>query len=126
MIENNDFPSINNEYKWGFESNIESESAPPGLNEDIIRYISNKKNEPEYMLNFRIKAYHHWLGMKEPRWAHINYPNINYQNIIYYSVPKKPLYNSLDEVDPELLKTFEKLGIPLEEQKMLTGVAVHL
>ena len=96
-----------------------------GLNEDIIRYISAKKNEPEFMLKYRMKAYHHWLKMEEPEWAHIQYPKINFQDIIYYAAPKKkPVLESLDQVDPELLKTFEKLGIPLEEQKVLSGVAV--
>ena len=112
-------------YKYGFVTDIESEKAPMGLNEDIIRYISAKKNEPEFMLEYRMKAYHHWLKMEEPEWAHIQYPKINFQDIIYYAAPKKkPVLESLDQVDPELLKTFEKLGIPLEEQKVLSGVAV--
>jgi Fe-S cluster assembly protein SufB len=113
------------EYKYGFETKIENESAPKGLNEDIIRFISAKKNEPEWMLEWRLKAYRHWLTLKEPTWQNVSYPAINYQDIIYYSAPKKkPRLNSLDEVDPELRETFEKLGISLEEQKRLTGVAV--
>lgn len=113
------------QYKYGFVTDIESDKAPKGLNEDIIRFISAKKNEPEFILNFRLKAYRHWLKMQEPKWAHVQYPKIDFQNIHYYAAPKqKPQLDSLDEVDPELLKTFEKLGIPLEEQKRLTGVAV--
>ena len=113
------------EYKYGFVTNIEAENAPKGLNEDIIRFISAKKNEPDFLLEYRLKAYRHWQKMKEPTWAHVHYPEIDFQNIIYYSAPKqKPELKSLDEVDPELLKTFEKLGISLEEQKRLSGVAV--
>lgn len=113
------------EYKYGFVTNIEADNAPKGLNEDIVRFISKKKNEPEFMLEYRLKAFRHWQKMKEPTWAHIHYPEIDFQNIIYYSAPKqKPELKSLDEVDPEMLKTFEKLGISLEEQKRLTGVAV--
>jgi Fe-S cluster assembly protein SufB len=116
-----------NEYKYGFVTDIESDKAPKGLNEDIIRLISTKKNEPEWMLEFRLKAYQQWLMMEEPSWAHINYPKIDFQNIHYYAAPKpKKKYNSLDEVDPELLETFKKLGISLEEQKRLTGVAVDV
>ncbi|MGC4231848.1 MAG: Fe-S cluster assembly protein SufB [Niabella sp.] len=116
---------VNSEYKYGFVTDIESESAPKGLNEDIIRFISAKKNEPEWMLEWRLKAYSHWLKMKEPGWANITFPAINYQDVIYYSAPKQKIKpKSLDEVDPELIKTFEKLGISLEEQKRLTGVAV--
>ncbi|MEL6676297.1 MAG: Fe-S cluster assembly protein SufB [Bacteroidota bacterium] len=112
-------------YKYGWVTDIESDKAPKGLNEDIIRLISSKKNEPEWMLAYRMKAYHHWLKMTEPAWAHIDYPPIDFQNIHYYAAPKpKKQLESLDEVDPELLKTFEKLGIPLQEQKMLAGVAV--
>jgi Fe-S cluster assembly protein SufB len=115
----------NKEYKYGFETQIESDSAPKGLNEDIIRLISEKKGEPEWMLEWRLKAYKHWLTMVEPKWANIHYPAIDYQDIIYYSAPKKkPQLSSLDEVDPELLSTFNKLGISLEEQKKLSGVAV--
>jgi Fe-S cluster assembly protein SufB len=113
------------EYKYGFYTDIEAESAPPGLSPDIIRFISKKKNEPEWMLEWRLKAYERWLTMKEPHWAFVNYPPIDYQGIIYYSAPKqKPSLKSLDEVDPEILKTYEKLGIPLHEQKALSGVAV--
>ena len=113
------------DYKYGFYTDIETETAPKGLNEDIIRFISKKKKEPEFFLDFRIKAYRHWLTMKEPRWAHLKYPAIDYQDIIYYAAPKqKPKYESLDEVDPELIDTFNKLGISLKEQKILAGVAV--
>ena len=113
------------EYKWGFTSNVEADEAPKGLNEDIIRFISAKKNEPEWMLEWRLKAYKYWLTMEEPHWAKSKYPPIDYQATKYYSAPKKmPKLNSLQEADPELIKTFEKLGIPLEEQKHLAGVAV--
>jgi len=112
------------EYKYGFVSDIDTETAPVGLDENTIRYISSRKEEPEWMLEYRLKAYRHWLTMKEPEWAHISYPPINYQDIIYYAAPKKKQFTSLDEVDPELLATFDKLGIALEEQKRLTGVAV--
>jgi Fe-S cluster assembly protein SufB len=115
----------NKEYKYGFETAIETDSAPRGLNEDIIRLISEKKGEPKWMVEWRLKAYKHWLTMTEPRWPNVKYPHIDYQNVIYYSAPKKkPKLKSLDEVDPELLKTFDKLGISLEEQKRLAGVAV--
>ena len=114
-----------NDYKYGFVTDIETETAPPGLNEDIIRFISEKKKEPEWMLEFRLKAYRHWLTMKEPKWPHLDYPVINFQDIIYYAAPKqKKELESLDQVDPELLETFNKLGISLEEQKRLSGVAV--
>jgi len=124
--ENNILNDItNNEYKYGFITDIETEYAPPGVNEDIVRFISQKKNEPEFMLEFRLKAYRHWLTLKEPRWAHLKYPEIDYQSICYYAAPKqKDVLNSIDEVDPELRKTFEKLGISLEEQMRLSGVAV--
>lgn len=112
------------EYKWGFQTDIESDSIPPGLNEDTIRLISEKKQEPQFMLEWRLKAYSQWLEMKEPHWAFVNYPPIDYQKTVYYSAPKQKVLASLDEVDPELLKTYEKLGIPLEEQKRLAGVAV--
>ena len=113
------------EYKWGFVTDIESDTVPPGLSEDTIRLISAKKNEPQFMLDWRLKAYERWLGMKEPHWAFMHYPPIDYQDTIYYSAPKQQkLLNSLDEVDPELLRTYDKLGIPLEEQKRLAGVAV--
>jgi Fe-S cluster assembly protein SufB len=120
------------EYQWGFVTDIEADAAPPGLSEEIIRFISAKKNEPEFMLKWRLKAYRNWLKMDDPtrrppsqRWAKVDYPDIDYQSIIYYSAPKqKESLESLDDVDPELLRTYEKLGIPLEEQKMLSGVAV--
>ncbi len=114
---------LSSEYKLGFETDIESDQAPVGLNEDIIRLISHKKEEPDWMLEWRLKAYNKWLSMKEPSWAHINYPPIDYQSISYYSAPKQQI-NSLDDVDPKILETYEKLGIPLEEQKILAGVAV--
>jgi Fe-S cluster assembly protein SufB len=112
------------EYKYGFVSDIDTETAPVGLDESTIRYISEKKKEPEWLLEFRLKAYRHWLTIKEPEWAHISHPPINYQEIIFYAAPKKKLLSSLDEVDPDLLATFDKLGISLEEQKRLSGVAV--
>lgn len=113
------------DYKYGFVTDIEMETAPKGLNEDIVRFISARKEEPDWMLEFRLKAYRHWQKMKEPKWAHVDYPPINFQDIIFYAAPKKkPELESLDEVDPELLDTFNKLGIPLDEQKMLAGVAV--
>src|SRR5579875_1232365 len=114
------------EYKWGFVTEIDAESVPPGLNEDIIRLISAKKQEPEFMLEWRLRAYRHWLTMKEPTWANVHYPPIDYQSIVYYSAPKskKDRPKSLDEVDPELLKTYDKLGIPLRERELLAGVAV--
>ncbi len=113
------------DYKYGFYTDIEMDQAPPGLTEDTVRFISAKKNEPDFMLAFRLRAFRHWKTLKEPDWAHVEYPPINYQDLIYYSAPRKrPKYDSLDEVDPELLETFEKLGIPLDEQKMLAGVAV--
>jgi len=119
----------NREYKWGFVTNIEEERVPKGLNEDIIRLISAKKNEPQFMLDWRLKAYRYWASQEakhaEPKWANIHYPPIDYQNSSYYSAPKqKPNLKSLDELDPEILRTYEKLGIPLAEQKMLAGVAV--
>ena len=113
------------EYKYGFVSDVETETIEKGLNEDVIRLISSKKSEPEFLLDYRLKAYKHWQNMKMPNWAHLKIPEIDYQNIIYYAAPKqKPSLNSLDEVDPELKKTFDKLGISLDEQKRLTGVAV--
>ncbi len=113
------------EYEHGWVANLETESAPKGLNEEIIRFISHRKNEPEWLLEWRLKAYRHWLTMEEPKWPNVTYPAINYQDIIYYSAPKKKAApKSLDEIDPELLKTFEKLGISLTEQKRLTGIAV--
>lgn len=113
------------EYKYGFFTDIEQEIAPKGLNEDTIKLISSKKEEPEWLLEWRLKAYRHWLTMKEPRWAHVTFPPIDYQNISYYAAPKaKTSPKSLDEIDPEIRETYEKLGIPLDEQKMLAGVAV--
>jgi Fe-S cluster assembly protein SufB len=113
------------QYKYGFVTDIEADEAPKGLNEDIIAFISAKKNEPEWLLDWRLKAFARWKEMKEPNWAKVDYPPIDYQDIRYYSAPKTgPKYESMDEVDPELLKTFDKLGIPLEEQKWLAGVAV--
>lgn len=115
----------NSEYKYGFVTDVEMETAPKGLSEDIIRFISAKKEEPEWLLAYRLEAYRKWLQMEEPDWAHLHHPPINYQDIIYYAAPKKKKeVNSLDEVDPELLKTFDKLGISLNEQKRLSGVAV--
>lgn len=113
------------DYKWGFVSNIESDNAPKGLNEDIVRFISAKKNEPEWLLEFRLKAFRHWQTMTEPKWPNVHYPPIDFQDIIYYSAPKpKKELASLDELDPEIKATFDKLGISLEEQKRLSGVAV--
>jgi Fe-S cluster assembly protein SufB len=117
------------DYKWGFVTDVNEDRAPKGLNEDIVRLISTKKNEPEFMLRWRLKAYRHWESLEkaqaEPKWANIKYPPIDYQNIAYYSAPKqKPNLESLDQMDPEIRRTYEKLGIPLEEQKLLAGVAV--
>ena len=117
------------EYKWGFVTEVEEERIPKGLNEDIIRVISAKKNEPEFMLQWRLRAYRHWVSLEkaqaEPKWANVKYGPIDYQEIVYYSAPKqKPGLTSLEELDPEILRTYEKLGIPLEEQKHLAGVAV--
>src|SRR5881396_1187081 len=118
------------EYQWGFVTDIEEERVPKGLNEDVIRAISAKKNEPEFMLEWRLRAYRHWLKMERasgaPKWANVTYPPIDYQKIVYYSAPKRAGDGpaSLDEVDPKLLETFEKLGIPLSERKRLAGVAV--
>ncbi len=113
------------EYKYGFVTDIEADEAPKGLSEDTVRFISAKKNEPAWMLEYRLKAYRHWLTMEEPKWPNVEYPPINYQDIIYYSAPKQKIApDSLDDIDPELRKTFEKLGISLTEQKRLTGVAV--
>src|SRR6476660_341358 len=116
----------NKEYQYGFVTDIESESIPRGLSEDVVRMISAKKNEPEFMLEWRLKAYRHWLTMKEPTWANVKYPAIDYQNVIYYSAPKskKDGPKSLEEVDPELLEMYKKLGISLQEQERLAGVAV--
>ena len=116
----------NQEYKWGFISDVQADTIPPGLNEDVIAAISARKREPQFMLDWRLKSYRQWLTMKEPTWANVHYPEIDYQKIIYYSAPKtnKDGPKSLDEVDPELLKTYEKLGIPLRERELLAGVAV--
>ncbi len=115
----------NKEYKFGFVTDIEAATSPKGLNEDVIRQLSAKKQEPEWMTGWRLKAYRHWLTMEEPKWPNVKYPPVNYQEISYYSAPKStPKYKSLDEVDPELLDTYKKLGISLDEQKMLAGVAV--
>jgi Fe-S cluster assembly protein SufB len=120
---------VNRDYQWGFVTDIEADSVAPGLNEDVIRLISSKKNEPEFMLEWRLKAYRHWVSLEkaqaEPKWANIHYPPIDYESIVYYSAPKtKDRPKSLDEVDPELLRTYEKLGIPLQERAILSGVAV--
>lgn len=116
---------VNQPYKYGFVTDIESDSIPRGLSEDVVRLISAKKEEPEFMLEFRLRAYRQWLKMTEPTWPNVHYPAIDYQNIVYYSAPKKKeKLGSLDEVDPTLLETFEKLGIPLSEQKRLSNVAV--
>ncbi len=114
-----------NQYKYGFTTDVESDTFAKGLNEDVVRAISKKKNEPEFMLNFRLKAYAKWKTMKEPAWPNVHYPSIDFQDISYYSAPKKKkVLESLDEVDPEVMRTFEKLGIPLDEQKKLANVAV--
>ncbi len=114
-------------YKWGFETDIAMEYAPKGLNEDIVRFISAKKNEPGWLLEWRLKAYRHWLEMEEPNWAAVKYPKIDYQDAYYYAAPtNKIVPKSLDEVDPELLRTYEKLGIPLREQERLQGIAVDM
>ena len=114
-----------NEYKYGFVTDIETDIVPAGLNEDVIRHISAVKGEPEWLLEFRLKAYRHWLTLEHPNWAHLDIPEIDFQDVIYYAAPKqKPKLNSMDEVDPELKRTFDKLGIPLEEQMALAGVAV--
>jgi len=117
---------VSQPYKHGFVTDIESETAPKGLNEDIIRMISAKKHEPEWLLEFRLKAYRHWLTMTEPQWPNVRYPKIDFQAISYYAAPKPKLKKSMDEVDPELLKTFEKLGVPMHERAALAGVAVDV
>ncbi len=118
---------VNQPYRHGFVTDIEAETAPRGLNEDIIRLISHKKNEPDWLLEFRLKAFRHWQTMTEPTWPNVKYPQIDFQDIIYYSAPKpKKKLASMDEVDPELLRTFEKLGVPVHEQKALAGVAVDV
>ena len=121
------FEESSKEYRWGFVTDIESEAFDKGLNEDVIRAISAKKDEPKFMLEFRLKAYRRWQQMEEPTWANVNYPKLDFNEIRYYSEPKnKPKLNSLDEVDPKLLETFKRLGIPLDEQKRLTNVAVDV
>jgi len=110
------------QYRYGFETLIESDKAPKGLSEDTVRFISAKKNEPAWMLEWRLEAYRRWLTMTEPKWARVDYPRIDYQDLYYYSAPKKKELASLDEVDPEILKTYEKLGIPLREVEVLEGV----
>ena len=118
---------VNQPYTAGFKTDIETDSVARGLSEDVIRTISSKKNEPDWLLDFRLKAYRHWLTMKEPRWPNVSYPKIDFQDIIYYSAPKpKATKKSMDEVDPELLETFEKLGIPMNERAALAGVAVDV
>jgi Fe-S cluster assembly protein SufB len=114
----------NREYEFGFVTDVEQDTLPPGLDEEVIRTISGKKGEPEWMLEWRLKAYRHWLTMTEPHWPNVRYDPLDYQAISYFSAPKKAQLDSLDEVDPEILRTYERLGIPLEEQKILAGVAV--
>ena len=116
--------TIAEEYKYGFETNVEQDTFPPGLDEEVIKRLSEIKNEPKWLLNWRLKAYRHWLKMKEPTWSKVQYDPIDYQAISYYSAPRKKSAGSLDEVDPEILETYTKLGIPLDEQKMMEGVAV--
>ena len=117
---------VSSEYKYGFVSDIEQEIAPKGLNEDSIRLISSKKNEPEWMLEWRLAAFEKWKTMKEPTWPNVNYPKIDFNDISYYAAPKtKASPKSLDEIDPELLRTFEKLGISLAEQERLSGIAIE-
>ncbi|MDE6555411.1 MAG: Fe-S cluster assembly protein SufB, partial [Duncaniella sp.] len=112
-------------YKYGFTSDIDTEIIPRGLNEEVVRLISRKKNEPEWLLEFRLKAFRYWETLEMPRWAHLDIPEIDFQAISYYAEPvRKKAPGSLDEVDPELIETFNKLGIPLEEQKVLSGMAV--
>ena len=117
---------VNQPYKHGFVSDIESDTVAKGLNEDVIRLISAKKGEPEWLLEFRLKAYRHWLTMQEPAWPNVKYPKIDFQDISYFSAPKRKKLASMDEVDPELLRTFEKLGVPMHERKTLAGVAVDV
>jgi Fe-S cluster assembly protein SufB len=119
--------TVSNDYKYGFVTDIDTDIVPKGINESVIRLISTKKNEPDWMLEWRLKAYAQWLKMEEPKWPNVTYPPINYQDIIYYAAPRqKPQLNGLDEIDPELRRTFEKLGISLDEQKRLSGVAVDV
>jgi Fe-S cluster assembly protein SufB len=130
MDNNKNNPQESYEYKYGFSTDIESDVVAKGLNEDVIRLISGKKNEPEWMLDYRLKAFRHWLTLTEPTWAHVSYPKIDFQAISYYSAPKKMADSdkpkSMDDLDPELIKTFEKLGIPLSEQKRISGIAVDV
>jgi Fe-S cluster assembly protein SufB len=112
------------EYEHGFVTEVEQDTLPPGLDEDVIRTISAKKSEPEWMTEWRLKAYRHWLTMTEPKWPNVHYPPVDYQAISYFSAPRKKQLDSLDEVDPAILATYAKLGIPLGEQKVLAGVAV--
>jgi len=115
------------DYKYGFVTDIESDNALKGLSEDTVRFISAKKEEPQWLLDWRLKAFRLWQGMEEPDWAHVNYEKPNFQEIIYYAAPKaKKQYESLDEIDPEILKTFERLGVPINEQKAMVGVAVDI
>ena len=117
---------VKKDYQYGFVTDIEADSAAPGLSEETIRFISAKKQEPGWLLDWRLKGFRYWQTMKEPHWPHVQYPPIKYQDIVYYSAPKNPkdAPKSLDEVDPKLLETYKKLGIPLTEQKWLAGVAV--
>ena len=116
---------IGSDYEFGFTTDIDMETLPKGLNEDVVKFISKKKSEPDFMLDWRLKAYRHWLKMEEPQWANVHYPKINYQDVIYYAAPKKEnKLNSLDDLDPKIKETYEKLGIPLVEQQFLAGVAV--
>jgi len=124
MIDNTLDKTISQDYKYGFETDVEQDTFPPGLDEKVIQKLSNIKNEPEWLLEWRLKAYRHWLKMTEPEWANIKFTPIDYQSISYYSAPRKKSAGSLDEIDPEILETYTKLGIPLDEQKMMEGVAV--
>src|SRR6188474_3487202 len=117
---------VSSEYKYGFVTDVETDSLPPGLSEETIRQISKKKGEPAFLLEWRLKAYRHWLTMEEPRWPNVHYPKIDFQDIHYYSAPKAKKKKSMDEVDPELLRTFEKLGVPMNERAKLAGVAVDV
>ena len=123
---NNDIinEAAQSEYKYGFVTDVETHIIPKGLNEDVVRYISGYRNEPEWLLEFRLKAFRHWQTMKMPRWAHLNIPEIDYQDISYFAAPKTKADGEAKEIDPEIKKTFDKLGIPLEEQMRLSGMAV--
>ena len=124
MIDNTLDKTISQDYKYGFETDVQQDTFPPGLDEKVIQKLSNIKNEPEWLLEWRLKAYRHWLKMTEPEWANVKFTPIDYQSISYYSAPRKKSAGSLDEIDPEILETYTKLGIPLDEQKMMEGVAV--